>query len=319
MPDVAKRIQDAIARAIRIARRVAQADDLEVRKKLGLLHPPPDYSDRKRLRIADEAWAVVLAAKVKPQLVFCHPDILKSFPQASMHYRGMGLISRKRVQEIAGSVDAWERSPATAKISDAKAAKVAGLYNAVVSSIILDNEEWTLEDGYRNVLAAMGITEDGVMRNVIGREAEQAVKLRILRWVRQRGLLADPDDEVEYASDWRLKDGVDMRFGAEPDIAFHKDGKLAVLIEIKGGKDPAGALERLGAVRKTFAEAPVDCRNFLVAGVITATMRTRLREMRMEKHFDIDRLLADNDAWGEFMNEVFHHGLRIAPDIGPAA
>ena len=22
------------------------------------------------------------------------------------------------------------------------------------------------------------------------------------------------------------------------------------------------------------------------------------------------------DAWEEFMNEVFHHGLRIAPEIG---
>lgn len=55
MPDVEKRIQDAIARAIRIARRIAQADDLEVREKLGLLHPPPDYSDRKRLCIAEIA------------------------------------------------------------------------------------------------------------------------------------------------------------------------------------------------------------------------------------------------------------------------
>ncbi len=93
MPDVEKRIQDAVARAIRIARRIAQADDLEVREKLESLNPLPDYSDRKSLRIADDAWLVVLAAKVKPQLVFCHPDILKASPQASMHYRGLARIA----------------------------------------------------------------------------------------------------------------------------------------------------------------------------------------------------------------------------------
>ena len=103
-----------------------------------------------------------------------------------------------------------------------------------------------------------------------------------------------------------------MRFGSEPDISFHKGGGLAVLIEVKGGKDPAGALERLGAVKKTFDEAPVDCKNFLVVGVVTTTMRDRLKEMRMEKDFNIDKLLQEDEAWEEFMNEIFHYGLRIA-------
>ena len=30
-----------------------------------------------------------------------------------------------------------------------------------------DNTAWTLEDGYRNILATIGITADGVMRNIV--------------------------------------------------------------------------------------------------------------------------------------------------------
>ena len=108
-----------------------------------------------------------------------------------------------------------------------------------------------------------------------------------------------------------------MRFGSEPDISFERDGKLAVLIEIKGGKDPAGALERLGAVKKTFDEAPVDCKNFLVAGVVTTTMRERLEEMRIEDDFDIEGLLHDDRAWARFLNEVFHHALRLTAEVPP--
>ena len=57
----------------------------------------------------------------------------------------------------------------------------------------------------------------------------------------------------------------------------------------------------------------MDCKNFLVAGVVTATMRARLAEM-MERYFDIDAVLYDDAAWTEFVNEIFHHALRIAPE-----
>ena len=97
-------------------------------------------------------------------------------------------------------------------------------------------------------------------------------------------------------------------------VALAQAGKLAVLIEIKGGKDPAGALERLGTVKKTFDEAPADCKNFLVAGVVTSTMQARLAEMKMERYFDIDAVLYDDEAWTDFVNEIFHHALRIAPE-----
>ena len=171
-----------------------------------------------------------------------------------------------------------------------------------------------MQDGYRNILATLGITEDGAIRTIIGQEAEKAVKEKLLDWTRTQGLLDDGQTADQSDREWQLIGGVRMRFGSEPDIAFEKNGELAVVVEIKGGKDPAGALERLGAIKKSFDEAPVGCKNFLIAGVVTATMRERLREMRIEADFDFDQLIDDDSAWQGFMDEIFHHALRIAPE-----
>ena len=305
------RTQDAISRARKIAGRIAKGEDLRIRAEIEGFESDLDYTDRTSLCVADDAWRYVTGAGIEPRMVFAHPELLKTIPNTSLHYRGIALLSRKRVQEIAGSIDTWERQPATARVSDSKALKVCRLYNAVISSLIVDHTEWTVDDGYRNILATMGITEDGAIRNIIGQEAELAIKKRLVDWVRSQGLLVSSD---ESRDEWELTGGIRMLFGSEPDIGFEKNGKWAVIIEVKGGKDPAGALERLGAIKKTFDEAPVDCKSFLIVGVVTATMRARLREMRMEADFDIERLLDDDRVWTAFMNEIFHHGLRIAPE-----
>ena len=308
-----QRTTDAIARARTIAQRIAQRDDFRALETIEGFKPRLVY-DKHQLCISDDAWRHVQAAEIEPRLVFAHPDVLRQFPNASLHYRGIALLSLKRVQEIAGAVDGWERSPAKVRVTAKKALSVCRLYNAVISSIILDNADWPLENGHRNILATIGIAEDGSIRNIIGQEAERAIKDRLLAWVRENGLLSSDGAAEDGEQSWELIDDVTMVFGSEPDIAFRKAGRLAVLIEIKGGKDPAGALERLGAIKKTFDETPADCENFLVVGVVTDTMQSRLNQMRMKNHFDIDVLQQDDDAWRTFMNEIFHHALRIVSE-----
>ena len=317
MPDPTEtRTRDAIARTVRMARRIAARDDVRARDRIERFQASIHY-DKRHLCIAKDAWRHVKEAGIKRRQVFAHPDLLKAIPDASLHYQGMALLSLKRVQEIAGSVDSWENSPDTARVSDEKALRVCRLYNTVISSIILDSADWTLDNGYRNIVATLGITADGSIRNVIGQEAETAVKERLLDWVCAHRLFAEADTGARAGiggGPWRLVGGVRMIYSSEPDIAFKKDGGLAVIVEVKGGKDPAGALERLGALKKTFDETPAGCKNFLVAGIVTSTMRARLREMRMERDFDIGELLQDGAAWVDFMNEIFHHALRIADE-----
>ena len=310
-----RRTTEAIGRAIRIARRIAKKDDLGVREEIESFAGNVDFADRKSLAIEENAWEHVCRTDIEPRLVFAHPAVLKANPRASIHYRGIALLSRKRVAAIAGTIDRWEDGSPNARVTQDKAMRVCRLYNAVISSIILDATDWTIENGYRHVLATIGITEDGAVRNLIGQTGERDIKERLLDWVREHDLLAEGADGGDAATEFKLVGGVCMTFGSEPDIGFRRNGELAAIVEVKAGTDPAGALERLGAIKKTFDEAPVACRNFLVAGIVTPTMRKRLAEMRMESDFDIHALLTDRAAWADFMNELFHHALRIAPEV----
>ena len=113
-----------------------------------------------------------------------------------------------------------------------------------------------------------------------------------------------------------LPNGYSMRYGSEPDIrvpaGIGTTMPLTVAtIEIKGGKDPAGALERLGAMQKSFEETPPGCVNMLIAGVITPEMESRLENMGVTKVFLLDDLAHDGEAWVGFLNEVFHYTVRI--------
>ena len=314
-----RRIEDAIERSVHIARRLAAGAgaDSAIRAQIAGLKVNADFSDRELLAIEQTAWDRVEEAEIEPTLVFAHPEVLKAVPQASLHYRGIALLSLKRVGEIAVGVESWENPGSRPRLTDDNVLNVCRLYNSVISSLIVNATDWTMEDGYRNVLATIGISADGSMRNLVGQLGENAIKNRMFEWVSANDLRvgneAQPDQSEPHGS-WALRDGVQMIFAPEPDISFEKDGALIALIEVKAGRDPAGALERLGAIKKTFDEAPPRCENFLVVGVVTPTMRGRLDDMRMKRDFDIDLLLHDEESWADFMDEIFNHALRITPN-----
>ena len=193
---------------------------------------------------------------------------------------------------------------------------MARLYNAVISSIIEGSTEWTLENGYRNIIANMGIGLDGAVRNIIGQDAEQLIKTRIRDWLDSRGLIIQRNAEQ---TQFQLPDGYSMRYGSEPDIEFSQvvngEPRVVATIEVKGGKDPAGALERLGAIQKSFEATPPNCVNILIAGIVTSEMRDRLDRLGVDKVFMLDYLANDGESWAEFLNEVFHYTVRITASI----
>ena len=198
--------------------------------------------------------------------------------------------------------------------------RVTRLYNAAISSIIEGSSQWTLENGYRNIIATMGIGLDGTFRNLIGQDAEQLVKTRIKDWLDGRKLILESNAEQSL---FELPDGYSMRYSSEPDIEFRqvKDGQSTIVatIEIKGGKDSAGALERLGAIQKSFKETPPSSMNMLIAGVVTPEMQDRLDSLGLKRIFLLDDLMNDDKLWVEFLNDVFHHTVRITDALITAA
>ena len=260
--------------------------------------------------ISKKAWDHVDDIAVKPQLVFAHPTVLQDNPKTSKYYRGISLLSQKQVGQLATSVADWEKGSRSRSIAYTRCLKVARLYNSVVSSIIEGSIGWTLDNGYRNIIATMGISLDGMFRNKIGQMAEEAVKSRISDWVKTKSLvLSESGQPIQF----ELTDGIIMRYGSEPDIEFVKEETSVATIEIKGGKDPAGALERLGAVQKSFNETPPGCVNFLIAGVVTPEMQTRLNQIGSIKVFLLDDISLDEKKWSEFILDV---QIGYSPDSG---
>lgn len=53
-----------------------------------------------------------------------------------------------------------------------------------------------------------------------------------------------------------LSNHTSILFSSEPDISLlNNQGTTIGVIEVKGGADPAGALERYGAAKKSFEES----------------------------------------------------------------
>ena len=315
MVDDDPRLEEARQRALIISTSIMRRPDEKVKSTIQNFTGPLDFQERlEDLAIAPEAWEHVLQAQIQPKLVFAHPDLLRAYPMVSLHYRGISTLSLKRVQTMASQVGRWEDGTLTQAPSAARCLSVARTYNAVISVIITGTDGWTLDNGYRNILATIGITEDGALRNIVGQEGEAAVKERILQWLTASGAITITGDGVTtYLG---VDSQVRMVYGSEPDIKFEglsDEGEWEILstVEIKSGTDPAGALERLGAIQKSFAQTPVKSRNFAVLGVVTPAMRIRLDELYVAKDFPLYDILNDDGAWNKFVQEIFHYTLRV--------
>jgi len=135
-------------------------------------------------------------------------------------------------------------------------------------------------------------------------------------------LLVDPRLEPEQLIHpealprrFALRNEIMMRFGSDPDVAFEKDDQYLAVLEIKGGIDPAGALERYGAAKKTFEHAvgrSPRCETFLLSAVQTREVMERIEADRLVRHsFDMIKLLEDPDYRQRFLDELFNHALRL--------
>ena len=310
------RLEESRQRALIISETIRRRSDEAVRQLIQEYTGDLDFSNRlEDLAIAEEAWDHVSEAEIDPKLVFAHPELLRAHPQTSLHYRGIATLSLKRVQAMASAVGNWEAGTFRRAPTLDRCLNVARTYNSVISVVITGTDNWTLENGYRNVLATIGITEDGSLRNLVGQEGEARVKDGILDWLRGDGAVLQPNVEgatTTFGAHPRYR----MVYSSEPDIKFEwlndrEEWEIISTVEIKSGTDPAGALERLGAIQKSFDQTPARSRNFAVLGIVTRAMRDRLNELNMSRDFLLYDLLNDQATWDDFITELFHHTLRL--------
>ena len=213
--------------------------------------------DWSGLNISEKAWNKVIHKGIKPVRIFAHPRVLRGDSKRISYYRMLSMVSQKSMGHVGLCINSYEIN--IKSLDSSSALNIAQHLNSIICMLIeadevIDEREFDLWRGM-----AAGSQAQGSWQNSKGEIAEDLVKNVVLIRVKETGLAADLPTNQEKFKKQRLSDGRILTMGKEPDIAiFHKDGKIQVAIEIKGGIDTAGALERFGAAIKSLDRAKQD-------------------------------------------------------------
>jgi hypothetical protein len=282
------------------------------------------WEDKKYWNITYNAWETIKKEKIDFIRVFAHPKILVEHPGLIRYYRNVAAIPLKGVQYLVFDVSGYENGKKD-KIDYPNALTLAKLFNTHIASIIESTRRINYEDIKSLMFSSAGATIDGSWRNKIGEEAETMVKSYIIRLCIDGKLIdamidrqnhpGEFDQGEDYIADIYLYKGVKLTnkktilFSNEPDIKFiDKTGKPIAAVEIKGGTDPAGALERLGAIKKSFEQARrenPDVKTILMVSCITPEMENRLKnDSIIDDIFNLTSIINDMAYREEFLAKI---------------
>lgn len=206
--------------------------------------------DLSQLGITKQAWDKIIHRGIKPVIVFAHPFVLKSVSGSVGYYRMLAMVSQKSMNRVRLSITRYEASKD--KPDDATALGIAKHLNQIISRLVEFDEKINAHefDLWRGMAA--GSQAQGSWQNTKGNRVEVIVKGILQRRLREKALVTD---EKEDASKMQLKDGRVFIFADEPDVAVFQNNTILAAVEIKGGIDTAGVLERVGAAIKSLRRA----------------------------------------------------------------
>lgn len=284
-----------------------------------------DWTERASWSISDDAWESLKKVGISPALVFLHPKVLSTCPEFLKYYRSIAMLPQKGLKAISGvsSIEKIEKGKSTNKQQTEKLLKSI---NEVISLVVMLSTGINKREIEGMMYATAGTKIDGSWRNQIGNEGE-----RVIRTIIFDGLAANDEissvtvkgntekvssknvdslkDNLEENQTLNLVNGYTIKFSLEPDVEMKdKNGKTVGVIEIKAGIDPAAALERLGAMFKSFEntldEYP-DAITILVASCITDESQTRLlASMHVRQIYVTSTITANDGMKRKFVNKI---------------
>lgn len=247
------------------------------------------------LGISQTAWNKVIHRGIKPVTVFAHPEVLRSISGSTGYYRMLSMVLQKSMARVGLTVNTYETGQSAP--DQATARRIARHLNQIISRLIEFGEEVNVRefDLWRGMAA--GTQAQGSWQNVKGERVETLVKGLIQRRLRERRWVVT---ESVDGGRMELSDGRVVTFGDEPDVAFYKGGQIRVAVEVKGGIDPAGVLERLGAALKSLnrarEESPTAVTILIIQGAsLTDKAREELERNRriITYWFTVEHLLTE--------------------------
>lgn len=270
--------------------------------------------------------------------MFSHPRLLREHVVLSAYYRNVAALSQKSVGYLTGVHPNRFENGNIKNITENDAVKLSKLFNEHISLIIESAlDKFGKEDISGLLFASTGAQIDGSWRNAVGDEAEKVVqKLLIKHAIDSSQLTAfllrnnasgvekfdakESSRQLEKSNEFRgftLKNKKSVLFSSEPDISLiDKDGSTIAVIEVKGGTDPAGALERYGASKKSFEESLRQNSNvitILVASCITSEVETRIKsDKSIKKYFNLTSILTNESEKQNFLNYILKNLLKCS-------
>lgn len=288
------------------------------------------WDNRSTWSINEEAWDKLQVNGISPLLVFVHPKVLRLCPTYLKYYRSVAMIPQKGLKAIShvSSIDAIEEGRVEPEaLSSETINKLVNSINEIMSLVV------TLSVGLDNneiqgmMYATAGTNIDGSWRNQIGAEGERVIRSIIFKElhnnhevtsIKDRNNYIIPIDECnvdELLNDMdcvkalNVRNGYMVAFSSEPDVTIYdSEGGIAGIIEIKSGLDPAAALERLGAMFKSFENTLAEYPNavtILVASCITEEVSNRLSaSMVVRQTYITTKITSTESEKRKFVNRL---------------
>ncbi len=286
-----------------------------------------DWSAARAMGISERAEGRVRELGLPLSHVFAHPELLRQEPQILRYYRCLALLPQKGLQRLATSTKALEEG--RRKLSLERALNLALVLNGVTSFLIESDPDWTLDQAEAAALLNLGSQINGSWRNAIWEEGDRQVKALLISLLQGESCIAaislsdgsqpalPMDDETSHlVREIVTTNNYRVRFSSEPDVAIRDpNGILIGTIEVKYGSDPAGALERYGAARKSFDAARHEnakVQNIYLTNVITPELKRRIdSDQLVNEAFEFRRIAVEPDERQRFLRFVTRRLLDL--------
>ena len=289
-----------------------------------------NWEQSEKWKISDSAWNIIKDSLISPMLVFIHPKVLKLYPHLLKYYRSVAMLPQKGLKAISGistleRIESGKVEPGS--LSSDVVSKLVSSINEVVSLVISLSTNINEYEIQGMMYATAGTNIDGSWRNSIGSEGERVIRSLILREILKQGEVSSITDRQNKTKPFaeltidcilesignirtiHLVNGFSILFASEPDISLFDDhGAIVGIVEVKAGLDPAGALERLGAMLKSFENTLAEYPNavtILVASCITQEVQSRLSaSMSVRQTYITTEITSSESHQRRFANRI---------------
>lgn len=307
----------------------------DVLKQLLPIAKTYDWSKHSEWGISGTSFERISKSDVPLIQVFVHPKLLREQPILLSYYRNVAALSQKSVSYLISLHPGKYEDKPPKSLPEAEAVAYSNLFNEHIS-IIIDNAVQGFDERHLLGLlfASTGAQIDGSWRNEVGVQAEKFVQRLLLTEAARRKLVsavlprdgegvivfdgAKTSKQLEKSADFKgfvLKNKGSVLYSSEPDVSFlDAGGHTTAVMEVKGGSDPAGALERYGAVKKSLEESKKvnkKVKTILLMSCITPEVGKRIKtDKAINRCFDLAHILTNEKEKMAFLDYVFSELIK---------